>query len=230
MKSSLWTQIGAQFRARNGKLQAMFRCKCGTEKVVDVSTVRCKRSRSCGCERKKLSGKRASPEVTYEAAANLLKYDAESGLLFWKCNRRGKAKEGDVAGSVLRKQRGTQYLQVRVNERVYKAHRIAWLLATGSHPQHQIDHINGNGLDNRLVNLRDVPKEENAKNVRRQKRNKYGVTGIRKTGDTWEARIGHEGKAIHIGTFSTKEEAMSARKYAERQLGFSGRHGTDGAE
>jgi hypothetical protein len=56
------------------------------------------------------------------------------------------------------------YFIIKLNRKTYKAHRIAWLLTYGSWPEDQIDHINGNGLDNRLENLRDVSNRENLRN------------------------------------------------------------------
>jgi hypothetical protein len=80
-----------------------------------------------------------------------LRYDAETGKIFWKLNKGTTGKAGNEAGG-----QNNGYLRIKLNRKSYKAHRIAWLLTYGSWPEDQIDHINGNGLDNRLENLRAV--------------------------------------------------------------------------
>ena len=58
------------------------------------------------------------------------------------------------------------------------AHRVAWAIYYGVWPTGMIDHINGDGLDNRICNLRDVTHKENARNSRRKATNKSGCSGV----------------------------------------------------
>ena len=80
-----------------------------------------------------------------------------------------------------------------------------------------VDHINGNGLDNRRENLRIVTPQQNAFNRAIQTNNTSGHTGVSlvKRNNKWLARIGFNGKRIVIGTFDSYEEAVEARKMAE---------------
>ncbi|ANT45379.1 HNH homing endonuclease [Pectobacterium phage Khlen] len=64
--------------------------------------------------------------------------------------------------------RGTQYLQ----------HRVAWFLHYGTQPPDVIDHVNGNGLDNRIVNLREATTSTNQMNIKATSKSTTGVKGI----------------------------------------------------
>ncbi len=83
----------------------------------------------------------------------------------------------------------------------------------------EIDHKNGDGLDNRKLNLRKCTHAQNLRNRRRQKNNTSGYIGVslqRKRGKKWakwKAQIHFNQKTITLGFFSFKEEA--ARKYDE---------------
>ena len=110
--------------------------------------------------------------------------------------------------------------------RTYRVHRLVWLVAYGAWPAGVIDHINGNKLDNRLENLRDVTNKENLRNARIGKRNSTGVVGVYKLkGGRWLAAIGVDGKLKHIGQYGTKEEAAMARMAEQKRLGYSENHG-----
>ena len=76
-----------------------------------------------------------------------------------------------------------------------------------------VDHINGNGLDNRKCNLRICTHAQNMMNHRGY--SPSGVRGTRKMGNRWHARIHFEGREIHLGAYATREEAWMARRAAE---------------
>lgn len=79
-----------------------------------------------------------------------------------------------------------------------------------------VDHINGNSLDNRLCNLRKCTHKENMQNIRK----KGSFTGVNflKNGSKWVARIMHNYKTIHIGTYSTQGEALINRIKVEKEI------------
>ena len=107
------------------------------------------------------------------------------------------------------------------------AHRVAWALQTGDWPVGQIDHINGDSLDNRWANLRDVTAEQNQKNRKLNRNNKSGVSGVfywHKV-EAWRVQIKHRGKMLWIGDFRCFFKAVKARKAAERDLGYHENHG-----
>lgn len=118
------------------------------------------------------------------------------------------------------------YFQIKIDQRSYRMHRIAWLLHFGNWPAGQIDHINGNRADNRIINLRLVDHVGNGKNRKRSVNNKSGVTGVRQRapGGSWLAQIKANRRTINLGAFPTREEAIRARKDAERRHGFHRNH------
>jgi hypothetical protein len=75
-----------------------------------------------------------------------------------------------------------------------------------------VDHINGNGLDNRRANLREAEHRQNLMNQRRPRHNTSGFKGVtlnKRTGK-WEAQILPQGRHIRLGSFEDPEEAARA--------------------
>ena len=112
----------------------------------------------------------------------------------------------------------------------YAAHRVCWAIHYGEWPDGHIDHINGVRTDNSISNLRVVTPQQNARNRAMSSLNTSGVTGVVRSGRKWIAKIGVDGKSIHLGTFETKGAAASARKAAERMYGFCEDHGREPVE
>lgn len=78
-----------------------------------------------------------------------------------------------------------------------------------------VDHINRDRLDNRKCNLRFCNLQENNMNKGIQSNNSSGYPGVSYSKNKWRAYIGINGKQIHLGRYSTLEEAIEARKQAE---------------
>lgn len=136
----------------------------------------------------------------------LVLYDPETGIM---CRRSGRTM-GYVAGN--------GYLSACVAGKSYLVHRLAWLYMVGEMPD-QIDHRNGDRLDNRFSNLRDVALKINNQNERRaRKNNKSGLLGAWRRGSRWFSQIKVDGRIHSVGTFDTAEEAHKAYVAAKRIL------------
>lgn len=120
------------------------------------------------------------------------------------------------------------YLRGYLFRRMLLAHRVIFALATGRTTFGFIDHINGNRADNRLCNLREVDRGENARNKARPSNSTTGLIGVsRDANGRYRAHITVADKAIHLGRFATAEAAYAARKAAEAKYGFHPNHGRD---
>ena len=113
---------------------------------------------------------------------------------------------------------------IRVGGARHYAHRLAWLFATGEWPKETIDHINGDRGDNRIANLRDVPRRINCENQRKARSvNRVGLLGVSRAtgnrpGKPYTAFIGVRGKSVGLGYFPTAELAHEAYLAAKRRL------------
>lgn len=147
----------------------------------------------------------------------LFSYDPETGQFKWRADHRGGRgiRAGDIAG-VSRKD---GYRFNRINGVMYCAHRLAWLYVYGEWPAQEIDHINRNHADNRIANLRQADRAQNAANIVRRSPNKTGFKGVyyhRRDG-LWCAKIHVRGKCRTIGYFKTAELAGEAYREAAKE-------------
>ena len=153
-------------------------------------------------------------ELTQIALKQKLIYSESTGIFIWAVSC-GQSKKGDHAGSV---SKGV-YMRICVNGSRHYSHRLAWFYVYGVWPEGEIDHINGDGRDNRISNLRVVSRSENEQNTRSAQKNSVsGILGIAPHGKAWRAQIRVGGNSIHLGTFRAMEDAHSAYLDAKRNL------------
>lgn len=172
----------------------------------------------------------------------LLRYEAETGKLFWLPRHpsffvggSGSYTPERTAKTWNKRYAGTEALSAISSEgykngtllgRYAAAHRVIWAVVHGYWPEF-IDHINGCRDDNRLLNLREVTKRENGMNQGRKVNNSSGVTGVHLRGDNgkWIAQIGVGMQRVYLGAYDTFEDAVMVRQAAEREYGFHRNHG-----
>ena len=99
-------------------------------------------------------------------------------------------------------------------EEFYSSHRLAWLYVHGVWPKNFIDHINGDKSDNRICNLREATRRENAQNLKIHRAGKLAGCSYNKKINKWNARMTINKKYINLGFYETEVEAHLAYKNA----------------
>jgi len=108
-----------------------------------------------------------------------------------------------------------------LNGRRYYRYRLAWLWMTGEWPRWVIDHIDGDSLNDRWSNLRDVPQRLNMQNiVRPQAHNTSGYLGVtwNARARKWQAQLTVDQKHVHAGYADSPEAAHQMYLDAKRRL------------
>lgn len=150
--------------------------------------------------------------LTQKRLRELLKYDPETGLFYWR-PRPSQTRAwntryaGTIAGTV-RPDNG--YVKIGLEKRNYKAHRLAWLYMAGAWPAHDVDHKNGDRADNRWSNLRAATRTFNNANSSVRSDSTIGLKGVVRCRDRFHARLTFQGTKYHLGAFDTPEEAHAA--------------------
>jgi hypothetical protein len=179
-------------------------------------------------------------DITPEFLRKLLRYDPETGKLFGlkrplemfedghqSAEQRRNRWNGQFAGKEAFCLNSQGYVTGRIFDMNFSAHRVAWALTYGYWPDGQIDHIDGNRANNKLKNLRAVSPHENQKNKAIGSKNTSGYLGVRWRNEKgkWVSTIRYKGKKIHLGYFDEIQDAIAARKQAEKKYGFHPNHG-----
>lgn len=149
-----------------------------------------------------------------------LHYNPDTGVFTWK-RRPGNERtintwntrySGTEAGYVYLHDKDGDlcYRKVSVDDHPYRLHRLAWMYVYGEYPD-RIDHIDGNGLNNKISNLRVISHGDNIRKARIAKNNTSGFKGVfwRKDTERWAARSKVDGKYKSLGSYDTKEEAFA---------------------
>lgn len=152
--------------------------------------------------------------LTQETVRKLFDYRSD-GNLIWKIKAANCVHIGDVAGG----KKSDGYYVVPVCGKYRTVHRVIFLWHNGYIPDY-IDHLDNDKSNNRIENLRPATKSQNGCNRKLLRNNTSGFKGVRwhKLKSKWQSSIMFNSKAIHLGYFSTPEDAYIAycdagRKY-----------------
>ena len=141
------------------------------------------------------------------------KYDYKDGILYHKVTW-GPVKAGEVAGT----KTPTGYIKVYVDGKPHFAHRVIFFMHNGYFPK-EIDHINRIKDDNRIENLREVCRVENARNKGMYKANRSGYRNVSHLLDNkYEVSFRIKGKRVYVGTFGNLEFAGLVAEEARKKL------------
>lgn len=160
--------------------------------------------------------------ISQKKLKSIFDYNKETGDLTRKTNSK-------KAGWKHKNQWGKCYIRTQIKKDTMYAHNIIFIIITGALPNGVCDHIDGNGLNNKWDNLRDVTQSQNCKNTKKAKSNTSGVTGVNwhKIKKKWRVRIATKKGRVIIGDYSCFDEAVKARKQAEIKHNYHPNHGSD---
>lgn len=159
------------------------------------------------------------PLPTVELLRNALRYEPETGKLFW--NKRADAPRnwnskyaGKEAFTAIN---DSGYLIGGIGNKKLRAHRVIWAIVYGAWPAHEIDHINMNKTDNQIENLREATHSQNQCNKLARSDNTSGFKGVswHKQSKKWRVRIGRGNASRSLGYFDNILDAASAYDLAK---------------
>lgn len=158
--------------------------------------------------------------LTEKTLRSLLHYDPVTGN-FTRVVGYNRWKVGELAGTV-KPNKEKLYVHIKIGRFIYGAHRLAWLYVNGVWPDGEIDHRDGDGTNNKWLNLRDVSSGVNKENQRRAPKGKkysplLGAHWCKKR-KRWKSSICVKGKDVYIGWFDTDVAAAAAYLAKKRQL------------
>lgn len=145
---------------------------------------------------------------------DLFIYDPDTGILTNRVARH-VAKVGERAGCV----NYEGYRSIKIFGRKYMSSHVIWAYVTGAWPVSEMDHINLQRGDDRLVNLREATREQNCANKGSFfKANSFGFRGVKKAGSKFIAVICAGQKEICVGRYETAEFAALAYDVAAKRM------------
>ena len=185
-------------------------CQCSDKNIVTLRQYRLLNgyAKSCGCKSKEKRFKRKSNN--YDLSHNYgIGYIGENDKFYFDLEDYDKIKDycwyKNHDGYIIHGGNGKEY---------FLLHR----LVSDCDETHDVDHINHNKSDNRKINLRIVTTQQNCMNQKLSKNNSSGCSGVHKCRNKWVSTIGYKNEVIRLGSFNDYEDAVKARKNAEREL------------
>lgn len=151
-------------------------------------------------------------DLTHDRLLEALSYDPETGVFRWRIRAAKNTHIGAVAGRV----RPDKYCAIRLDNRSYYSHRLAWFYSYKTWPVRLLDHKNCDPGDNRLENLREADHSRNKANRAAPSNNTSGCKGVDWVPKLkrWRVRVQADGVPYHVGVYKTFEAAVDAHRVA----------------
>ena len=177
-----------------------------------------------------MRNKKEKFKLTQEYLKECLDYDPDTGIFTWRARPVWHFEDGvrlsakgicNIWNSKYQNKPITckthGYIIIRINNKPYRAHRLAFLYVEGYFPEHNVDHINRIRDDNRWCNLRHVTQVCNMQNCEIRSDNTSGITGIswNNKKKAWVSQISINKKNKNLGRFKNYNDAVMARYQEE---------------
>lgn len=155
--------------------------------------------------------------IALEDVRQCFHYDSEDGRLYWKWHPKQNMRTKFLGREFGAKNNKSGYIDGHFLGTHINEHRLIFLYHYGYLPK-EIDHIDRDGFNNKIENLRDVTRSQNNLNHNVRKTNKTGIKGVywHKQTRKWSGSLTINKKKIYLGLFKTLDEAKEAREIAER--------------
>ena len=157
-------------------------------------------------------GSEVTSRPTIQRLREVLAYDPITGVLRW-ARRTSPHQNARLLG-----QRAGWFAEGRyhleIDGKNLFAAVVAWAHSSGAWPTKEIDHVNGDPGDDRLINLREATHAQNQANRRKGLHSVQKGVKRSRSGNRWEARLIVNQSYRHLGTFDTPEEAHRAYRIA----------------
>lgn len=155
-------------------------------------------------------------DLTQQRLKELLHYDPETGHFEWRVTK-GNAR----AGKPLCGKNTNGYIQITVDGVRYLANRLAWLYVFGDFPIGDCDHKDGNIINNKIENLRDLTRSGNLQNMCDAHDGStsrcLGVHYSKRKGK-FISQIQIDGRKIYLGQFDCESDAAGAYLRAKKDM------------
>lgn len=162
--------------------------------------------------------------ITQERLKEL--FDYQDGQLIWKVKKAQCVKIGTAAGWEKTDVHKQVYLCIELDAKMYFAHRLVFMYHHGYFPK-RVDHIDGNRLNNRIENLREVTASQNAQNSKFRKNNTSGYKNVffEKRNQKWRVLLQVDGVSKSFGYYKDVELAgLVAAEARDKFCGQYARH------
>lgn len=150
-----------------------------------------------------------------------LSFDLAQGTATWvDATKHHAPLVGKEAGCPRRTQNGKLYWHIKIDNTPFKRSHLVYLVANGRWPELQIDHIDGDSLNDKPSNLREVTATQNAWNHKVRSKKAALPMGVRLIASSgkFQARIACNKRVHYLGVFETPDQASAAYQNKRKEL------------